>query len=177
MTVPMDHGSSTRARGAVLATVLLALVFLAGIFVVPAIEARGVPGANLPRLLYAPLCHQNPSRSLTLDAHPLTVCSRCTGLYLGGAAGLLVALAYVFGRRKAPRPFWLAVAIAPTIVDAVLPRFGLPALSNVPRLLLAVPAGLLAGVFLAIGIYDLFQIRRTAAVREPAGSGYGPGGS
>jgi hypothetical protein len=86
-------------------------------------------------------------------------------------------MAFVLGRRKPPRPFWLAVAVAPTIVDAVLPWFGLPALSNVPRLLLAVPAGLLAGIFLAIGIYDLFLTRRTAAVREPAGSVYGPGGN
>jgi uncharacterized membrane protein len=146
-------GSST-SRRVVFATALLALVFLAGTYVPPWVRSDGSAFGDLLRLAYSPLCHQLPDRSIVVGTGVQAVCARCAGLYAGGAAGLLLAAAFVVGRVRL-RPAWLAWAVAPTLVDAVLPWVGLPGLPNLPRLLLAVPAGLAAGLFLGAGIDDL----------------------
>jgi hypothetical protein len=66
---------------------------------------------------------------------------------------LLVALSAA--RRVRPRPLWLAVAAAPTLVDVALNLLGGAALANVPRFLVAAPAGLVLGLYLAEGISDV----------------------
>ena len=152
-----------------LLTALMAGIFVFGAFLVPWLEAREASAATPFRLFYAPLCHQLDSRSLQVDSRAVAVCARCTGLYIGGLLGLLLAARFVVGRGRDPRPVWFAVAVAPTLVDAVLPWIGLTGLPNGPRLLLALPAGLMAGVFLAIGIYDLFTSRKS--IRSPGPSG------
>jgi uncharacterized membrane protein len=38
------------------------------------------------------ICHQRPERSFHWDGAQLAVCARCTGIYLGACAALLVAL-------------------------------------------------------------------------------------
>jgi uncharacterized membrane protein len=154
-----EPGRGRLGRPAVQFTALMAGIFIFGAFLIPWLEARGASDATPFRLFYAPLCHQLDSRSLQVGSRTVAVCARCTGLYLGGLAGLLLAASFIVGRGRDPRPVWFAVAVAPTLVDAVLPWIGLTGLPMVPRLLLAVPAGLMAGVFLAVGIYDLFTSR------------------
>jgi uncharacterized membrane protein len=145
------------ARPAVFVAAALAAVFVSGVFLAPALEAAGDRWGGVLRGLYAPVCHQSPERSLHLQDHALAVCSRCTGLYLGAVAGLLLGALLRVGTGREVRPVWLAVAVAPTALDALLPWLGLPQLPAVPRLLLAVPAGAVAGLFLAVGIADLFS--------------------
>jgi len=136
---------------------VLAALFVAGLVLPAALESRGLHGAGAIRLLYSPLCHQMPERSLEAVGGPMAVCSRCAGLYAGGAIGLLLAAGFVVGRRSGfPRVLFFA-ALAPTGIDALLPWVGLPALSNGPRFWLALPAGFVAALFLAIGIADLFS--------------------
>ena len=165
-----DAGPRRLGRSAVLLAALMAGIFILGAFLIPWLEARGVSGATPLRLFYAPLCHQIDSRALQVDSGAVAVCARCTGLYLGGLAGLLMAAGFIVGRGNDPRPVWFAVALAPTLIDALLPRIGLAGLPNVPRLLLALPAGLMAGVFLSIGIYDLFTSRKSIRSRGSTGS-------
>jgi len=144
-----------RARFAVAVTALLALGFAAGVFLAPVLDRAGSLWGGALRIFYAPACHQMIERSLTLGGHPLAVCARCTGLYLGGVAGLVAAVGFLAGARRCPRPFWLAAALAPTVVDGLLPWLGLPQLPVLPRLLLALPAGATAAWFLAVGVADL----------------------
>ena len=47
------------------------------------------------RLLLAPLCHQQPERSLTLLGQPLAACARCLGFYTGIFLGVLHPLGWV----------------------------------------------------------------------------------
>ena len=54
------------------------------------------------------------------------------------------------------------------MADFALGWVGLTGLANLPRFLLAFPAGALAGCFLSIGIHDLFEWRNGA---ERLGSG------
>ena len=39
---------------------------------------------------FSKFCHQIPERSFEIAGHPLAVCARCTGIYFGFAAGVLV---------------------------------------------------------------------------------------
>lgn len=152
-------------RAWVLATAAMALALAAGSVAWPFLGAWDAPGGPLLYRLYGSLCHQRPDRSLLLGGLPMAACARCTGLYLGGAAGLVL---FGLGRvaRGPARPrLWFATAVAPTLVDAAAPWVGLPQLSNLPRLLLSVATGVVLGMFLAVGVDDLARM-----VREPAGS-------
>ena len=154
-----------RSRAAVVVTGLLAVTFIAGFVFVPLMQNAGSPGAWWLRAAYAPLCHQMSERSIELQGAPIAVCARCTGLYLGGALGLFLAAVLVVGRARRPRPFLLAWALAPTLIDALLPWVGLPGLPNLARLIVSVPAGVVAGVFLALGVAELFA--QQTPVRSP----------
>lgn len=158
--------TSSRKRRAVLASALLAAVFVAGLITPSILESRGLGGATALRTIYSPLCHQIPQRSLVAWNSPVAVCARCAGLYVGGAIGLLLSAGLFVGRRDGFPRILFFVALAPTAIDALLPWVGLPALSNVPRFWLALPAGFVAALFLAVGIADLFS-------REPRGNSSG----
>jgi len=125
-----------------------------GIWVAPAIEATRPAASGWLRWLYSPLCHQLAARSLEWLGQPLAVCARCSALYGGALIGLLVGTVLAL-RAWRPRPVWLLYAALPTAVDALLPWIGLPALSNVPRGWVALPAGLAAGLFLAVGLVEI----------------------
>jgi len=156
---PDAEARRTSSRRAVLFVAGLSVLFLAGTFLAPALHSAGMLG-NALYLVYAPLCHQLTERSLSLGGEPLAVCARCSGLYLGGAAGLLFAGLWALGRLQ-PRPRWLWIALLLTAIDVLLPRIGLTGLPELPRLVLAWPVGFLAGWFLALGIADLFRTRKT----------------
>ncbi len=137
------------SRKAVLWVAVAALLFVAGTYLAPILQAPAL------HAIYAPLCHQDPERSFEILRGSQAVCARCAGLYLGGVAGLLAAAWLFIGRGREPRPQWLAYALAPTVIDALFGWLGLPALAELPRHLLAWPAGFVAGLFLAVGVADL----------------------
>jgi len=132
-----------------------ASVFIAGTVLPSALDATGLPGGTPLRAAYHPLCHQLPSRSLDWAGHPLAICARCAGLYLGAALALGLA-ALTAAAARVPAGFrWLALAAAPTALDATAGIVAGAGLPNVPRFLLALPAGFAAGLYLAAGLADL----------------------
>jgi uncharacterized membrane protein len=138
-----------------------ALVFVAVAALPAVMDASGLPGGAALRAAYHPLCHQIPSRSLEWAGHPVAVCARCAGLYLGGALALVLA-ALNSAVARVPAGFrWLALAVAPTALDAAAGLVAGAGLPNVPRLLLALPAGFAAGLYLAAGLADLGGLRWT----------------
>ncbi|HXV77733.1 MAG TPA: DUF2085 domain-containing protein [Candidatus Polarisedimenticolaceae bacterium] len=154
---PRDRPTGRLARRLL---VLAAIAYASGIVIVPLLEQAGWTAAGLGHLLYAPVCHQLPERSFAVGEHPLSVCARCTGLYAGGVIGLLTGTWIASRRAPAPRPLWLAVLAFPSLVDATLPRLGVAeGLTSLPRMGLALPPGMLLGIYLAIGIHDLFVSR------------------
>jgi uncharacterized membrane protein len=112
------------------------------------------------RLLYAPICHQKAERTLSLLGETMAVCSRCSGLYFGAALATLLA-ALMPRSLWWPSRFWFFAALLPTATDAVLPWFGLPQLSLVPRHFVAWPAGMAAGWFFALGVTALASTEAT----------------
>jgi uncharacterized membrane protein len=143
------------ARRAVRLTALAALLFVGGTYLAPLLAGSGLPGAGAARLLYAPVCHQDPDRSFEVGGMVQSVCARCAGLYWGGVAGLFAAAWLAVGRQSRLRPAWLFWAAVPTLVDAGLPWIGAAGLPALPRHLLAWPLGFVAGLFLAVGVADL----------------------
>lgn len=100
------------------------------------------------------VCHQLPDRSFFLAGRQLPVCARCTGLYLGVAAGLLGW--FLVRRMRASRPVnprvalnAFAIAVVPTAVSWATGIIGAWDGSNVIRAVLAVPLGVAAGASVA----------------------------
>ncbi len=153
-----------RGRGPRLAVAVLlvgGLGFVAGALAVPWLGDHSGPIGGLARLLYRPLCHQLPERCPDLGHGPVALCARCIGLYVGGLAGLAVA---VLGPAWRPTFTALLVVAAPSVVDFALGLVGLPSLPNLPRLLVALPLGAAVGSALAVAAADAFG---TAGNRRP----------
>lgn len=106
-----------------LSTIIAAAVFA------PAIEAAlGGNGEFMlsSRLVLSRFCHQDPGRSFFLFGAPLSVCARCTGIYLG------FWLAWIGWRYFPPRlrdraigNLGLALGFAPLAVDGLINSLGL----------------------------------------------------
>lgn len=98
------------------------------------------------------VCHQIPERSFLTAGVPWPVCARCSGLYLGAAAGFVVwlGLRRLTARRFVGRPMLaLAVVTVPTAVSWVTGVVGLWEGTNMIRFVLAAPLGLTAGAIVA----------------------------
>ena len=134
-----------------IATAILGLAMVAG-SVIPTIPcaAGGVP--RLAAAVYAfgsLICHQRPERSFTSCGRTWPVCGRCSGLYLGAAAGaVLVGLGL---RRRQTVREWrraLLIAAAPTVLSWTLEAVTGLDPGTVARFVLALPLGLLTALWL-----------------------------
>lgn len=109
------------------------------------------------------VCHQRPERSFFWDGVQFPVCARCTGLYLGGVAGLLVWWGVRWARRTRVVPLSppkalraLVIAAIPTAISWTSGALGLWDGANLTRALLALPLGMAVGVVVAaVGTKDL----------------------
>jgi uncharacterized membrane protein len=68
---------------------------LGAIVSAPLLRSSHPRASSFLYVIFAPFCHQIPSRCFRLAGFPLAVCARCLGLYVGFAAGLIV---YFFRR-------------------------------------------------------------------------------
>ncbi len=69
------------------------------------------------------VCHQLPERSFHWLGHPLAVCQRCTGLYVGFLLGLFVSASVPrFRSFLTARPRIIALFSVPLVTDVFLPN-------------------------------------------------------
>jgi len=103
------------------ATVAGTLIWIAAIFMAPYLRSRSFGrAAAFLYALFAPLCHQIPTRCFYFHGFPLAVCSRCLGIYMGFLAGLaLYPLARGFSRIKLPPARIFLAFSAPMALDAL----------------------------------------------------------
>jgi uncharacterized membrane protein len=99
------------------------------------------------------VCHQIPERSFHFSGIQFPVCARCTGLYVGGAAGLVLWLL----RRNRTLRFdgartALLVSAVPTVVTLATAAVGWWDPVNALRALAAAPLGVAAGAVVAAGV-------------------------
>lgn len=109
------------------------------------------------------VCHQREERSFHTGDVKWPVCGRCSGLYLGGAAGALIAAVTLRRRRATPRLLsWLAIAAVPTALTVILEWTGMAGVGNLARALAAIPLGALIAVVIVNTAADKgFSPRRT----------------
>ena len=152
----MRSGSSRRIETSLwlAAATIAAWTFVAGTFLPPLLAILHLGGGSAVDALYAPLCHQLPSRSFEIGTQRVAVCARCLGGYAGGALGLSLAVLGLV-RLRGDRRVWLALAAAPCAVDVGLRAWGASGAGNGLRALLALPLGIVAALLLAEGIADL----------------------
>lgn len=136
----------------------LSVTWAASLGAAPSLAQTSGAGAVVASLAYVVgsiVCHQRPERSFHLAGAQLPVCARCTGLYVGGAIGILLGMIW---RRiaRALHPMdskqvvaALIVAAAPTALTVATAIAGIWDPANPIRAGLALPLGIVAGVVLA----------------------------
>ncbi len=149
LSARMTMGRATAAIG------LACCAAIALVLAAPLLTAVGGGLAGLGALIYAffdPICHQLAERSFRLHEHPLAVCHRCFGFYVGfTAAVILPRLAFPFRGWLLARPRRILFLLAPTAIDWLLPmntpasRFGTALLAGAAIAVLA--GGALAEAF------------------------------
>ncbi len=164
--IPNDISRYLRSQAFRAWGVTLAIVFAWVFAIVAAPVAREI-GLGIAGPLYAffgYICHQLPERSLHFDGHPLAVCTRCFGVYLGLFAGIL---AYPFWRRiedvEPLARIWLFLSLIPIGIDWSLTVFGIWENTHISRFL----TGLILGVACATFIVPaVVEIRRNIALKR-----------
>ncbi len=120
------------------------------------------------------VCHQHSNRSFFISGVQMPVCARCTGIYVGAAAGAAAALGFAYlGRWRRLRDrtleslaawrIWLVSLAGPTALTFALEKLlGVP-LTNVARACAGGPLGI-AVAWMAV---SSLRGRETPAVRTP----------
>jgi uncharacterized membrane protein len=97
------------------------------------------------------ICHQRPERSFHLGSVQMPVCARCTGLYVGAALAVPMAMVARSGLASDRARRAVLFAALPTAITWTLEFAGIAAFSNIARFIAAVPLGL-AAAWLALGV-------------------------
>ena len=128
------------------------------IFSAPYLQNQSSPLGRWIYPIFAPTCHQAPSRCFHLWGHPLAVCARCLGIYFGFLGGtLLYPLIRGFEGLSMPRLKTFALVTIPIAIDTlgnILTLWSSPAGL---RFCLGVLWGSILPFFFITGIADAFQ--------------------
>ena len=135
-----------------LVTIAVIAVWLAAIIAAPLLQASPV------YQFFSYICHQIPDRSLHIAGHPMAVCSRCFGVYLGLLVGIA---AYPLVRpideiEPFPR-FLLFVSLIPITVDWSLTVFGVWENTHVTRVITGAILGIGCSIFIVPALVEVVR--------------------
>ncbi|HUQ32099.1 MAG TPA: DUF2085 domain-containing protein [Pyrinomonadaceae bacterium] len=141
-------------------TAALVLLYVSLIAIAPLALSHGHDNsAFVLYQMFSRVCHQIPERAFYLAGHPLAVCARCTGIYSGFAAGVLVyPLVRSLRRGDTPARKWLLLAAVPTLFDFALGFFGVVANTHWSRSLTGALLGGAAAFYVVPGLMDLSRM-------------------
>ncbi len=119
---------------------------------------------------FSPFCHQIPERSFHIEGHAFAVCSRCTGIYAGVAAGVIVyPVVRSLRRTDTPARFWLLLATVPVILDWTVGFLGIWENTHLSRSLTGGLLGVVAAFYIVPGLMDVLRTDwRGFFKKEPA---------
>jgi uncharacterized membrane protein len=140
----------TKIAGAVLPVIPVAV--LASVMVATRAIASGA--SERWRLLFRPLCHGIAERCLTVWGAVMPICARCTALYLGLLAGLLVFWMLPRTRETTARRVMFAAAL-PMAIDGLSQATGLRTSTNELRIITGLLAGSAFGWWVLTAIEDV----------------------
>lgn len=129
-------------------------------WILPIARARLPLGraGELLDLLFFPMCHRIPARTISFAGVPMPLCSRCAGIFAGLALGALIL------RPRVELARWrvlVAVASALMLLDVVTQDLGVHPVWHATR----IATGLLFGY--AIGAACLLAMRRAGGEENP----------
>ena len=152
-----QHDGRGRGLAAWGGVVAVAFGLLALIVFVPLAQARGyVTLSDTVHRAFGVVCHQMPERSFDMAGHPLAVCARCFGIYMGFAGGALVyPLARSLKRIDTPARAWLLAALVPTAVDFALDFFGIRENTHLSRFSTGALLGAVSVLYVIPGLVDV----------------------
>jgi uncharacterized membrane protein len=113
----------------------------------------------LPAVIYlcfSGVCHQIPERSFFFLGHPLPVCHRCSGIYLGLFLGSMLQFSFLH-KTPAARRWGVGIAVFPMLLDLFLPYLGLWHNTASSRFLSGFLFGTIGSSFLARGFSEFLQ--------------------
>ena len=91
---------------------------------------------------FSRICHQMDERSFHLAGLKLGVCIRCSSMYFGFLATLILLLVFSpLQRIRIPSIRWLLAAFAPMLIDVVLNDTGIRLSTSTSRLITGVIVG------------------------------------
>jgi uncharacterized membrane protein len=133
-------------------------LFIALIVGAPLLAASGHNGAAVAIYrVFSRVCHQISERSFFVEGHPLAVCARCWGLYLGFAIGASIyPLLRPLQNTESPDRVWLLAAAVPTAIDYGLGFFGIFENTHTSRFITASLLGFVSVFYVVPGLIDLF---------------------
>ncbi|MFM8392502.1 MAG: DUF2085 domain-containing protein [Acidobacteriota bacterium] len=94
------------------------------------------------------ICHQIPERSWQIAGFPLAVCSRCTSIYAGGLAGLLLYPLVRYRGAEILSRRGLALALVPMLADVAFDLLGIRLNTFLSRAMTGGLAGLALALYL-----------------------------
>jgi uncharacterized membrane protein len=120
----------------ILFTILVAF-WCAGIIAAPLLtHANLIKSADLVYSFFSHICHQEDARSFHVEGEKLGVCIRCTAIYFGFLAGLLLMpLCGALKRMRVPNKTILIAIVLPMVIDVVLNDFGLHPSTAITRVI------------------------------------------
>jgi uncharacterized membrane protein len=122
-------------------------------------------GASMQwRLLFRLFCHGIPRRCLTLWNVPMPICARCTAIYGGALAGLILMRLLPAMSERAAR-MAMAIAATPLAIDGLTQLTTLRESTNALRLI----TGVLGGIGFALWALTAVE-RHTPGATESARS-------
>ena len=131
-------------------------VICALIVAAPVMTHCGSPAAVIVYLFFSPICHQNPERSFAVLSHPLAVCHRCSGIYLGLFLGSLIENNFMH-RSPRIRRIWVLSAMTPLLLDLMMPLTGIWAGTYLIRFVTGLIFGMTAAWLVARGAEELLN--------------------
>jgi uncharacterized membrane protein len=142
-------------------TSLGAAAWFGGIFLAPYLRSRSSSWQALIYAVYTPVCHQVASRCFRFLGHPLAVCARCSGIYLGFLAGLgLYVLRRGFRRVQLPTTRAFLATSVPIVLDTLGNFLGLWSTANAVRFATGILWGTILPFYFITGIAELVLARK-----------------
>jgi uncharacterized membrane protein len=137
----------------ILFSILVAL-WCIGIIAAPVMKhSNSLTGASAIYSFFSHVCHQEDSRSFHIEGEKLGVCIRCTSIYFGSLAGLILLPAVgALKRWKAPNKTTLLIAVLPILTDVIFNAFNFQASSIATRMI----SGVFFGAVVIWWIMPLF---------------------
>jgi uncharacterized membrane protein len=99
------------------------------------------------RLLFRTICHGRPERCLELFDAPMPICARCTAIYAGIVAGMVLFPLIPWLRERVMRVVAFA-ALTPLAIDGLTQLAGLRESTNPLRMATGLIAGLAFGLWI-----------------------------